>query len=157
MTLDITAPAVVIHLVRPGPDGPEFLLLRRADTLAGIWMSAAGRVEPGEKGWQAAMREAEEETGLIPHTLYTVDVVEHFYNIARDRVVVLAVFLGHVDRAAEVMLNDEHDAYAWLPIDEAIERTEFGGQRQVIRHIRDEYLDRAPSAWLKVDLARSPR
>ena len=156
MTLDLVAPAVAIHLVRPGPDGPEFLLLRRADTLQGIWMSAAGRVEKGEKGWHAAMREAEEETGLVPHTLYTVDTVEQFYNIARDRIVVLAVFLGHVHADAEVRLNDEHDAHEWLSIDDAIERTEFGGQRKVIRHIRDEFLDREPSAWLKVDLSRSP-
>lgn len=153
MSLDLVAPAVVIHLVRPGP---EVLLLRRADTLKGIWMSAAGRVEPGEKGWQAAVREAQEETGLVPHTVYAVDMVEQFYNIARDRVIVLPVFLGLVEEGATVTLNHEHDAFRWLSFDAAIERTEFGGQRRILRYIREEFIERTPSPQLKVDLARSP-
>ena len=152
MSLGIVAPAVVIHLLRPGP---EVLLLRRSDTLEGIWMSAAGRVEPDEKGWQAAMREAREETGLRPHTLYAVDMVEQFYNIARDRVVVLPVFLGLVEAEAPVSLNHEHDAFRWLDIDAAIELTEFGGQRRVLRYIREEFVRRRPSPHLKVDLSRS--
>ena len=155
MTLDITAPAVVIHLVRPGRAGPEFLLLRRADTLKGIWMSAAGRVERGEKAWQAAMREAEEETGLVPHTLYSVDTNEFFYNIPRDRVVVLPIFLGFVDADASVTLNEEHDDFGWFAVDAALEKIEFGGQRRIIRYIRDEYLDRTPSAHLRVAISRS--
>ena len=152
MSLGLTAPAVVIHLVRPGP---QVLLLRRADTLKGIWMSAAGRVEPGEKGWQAAVREVGEETGLTPHTLYSVDMVEQFYNIARDRVVVLPVFLGFVEAGAKVRLNEEHDAFRWLSFDDAIERIEFGGQRRILRYIREEFIDRTPSPHLKVDLTRS--
>lgn len=152
MSLDIASPAVVIHLVRPGP---EFLLLRRADTLKGIWMSAAGRVEPGERAWEAALREAEEETGLVPHTLYSVDTNEFFYNIARDRVIVLPVFLGFVDAGADVQMNDEHDAFRWLSFDQAIERIEFGGQRRVLRYIREEFIDRSPSPHLKVDVTRS--
>jgi dATP pyrophosphohydrolase len=155
MTLDIVAPAVVVHLVRPGANGAEILLLRRADSLAGIWMSAAGRVEQDEKGWQAAVREAEEETGLTPHTLYSVDQVEQFYNIARDRVIVLPVFLGFVDADAEVRLNHEHDAFEWLSFDDAIERIEFGGQRQILRFIRAEFIEREPSPWLCVDLSGS--
>lgn len=153
MSLDLVAPAVVIHLVRPGP---EVLLLRRADTLKGIWMGAAGRVEPGEKGWQTAVREAHEETGLTPHTVYAVDAVEQFYNIPRGHVVVLPVFLGLVDAGAQVILNEEHDAFRWLDFDSAIERIEFPGQRRVLRYIREEYIERAPSPHLRVDLSRSP-
>ena len=153
MSLDLVAPAVVIHLIRPGP---EVLLMRRADTLNGIWMSAAGRVEKGETGWQAAVREAEEENGLVPHTLYSVDIVEQFYNIPRDRVVVLPVFVGLVDADARVRLNDEHDAFRWLGFDAAIERIEFGGQRRILRYIHEEFIERTPSPHLRVDLTRSP-
>ena len=151
MSLDLVAPAVTIHLVRPGP---EVLLLRRADTLKGVWMSAAGRVEPGETGWQAAMREAEEETGLVPHTLYAVDMVEQFYNIPRDRIVVLPAFLGLVAAGSKVRLNDEHDAFRWLDLDTALDRVEFGGQRRMLRYIREEFLDRTPSPHLRVDLSQ---
>lgn len=154
MSLSLIAPAVVIHVVRPGPDGPEILLLRRADTLRGIWMGAAGRVEADETGWQAAVRELREETGLVPRTLYAVDTVEQFYNIPRDRIVVLPVFLALVGAGADVRLNEEHDAFAWLDFDDAIEQIEFGGQRNVLRHIRAEFIDRGPSPHLEVDLSR---
>ncbi len=150
MTLDIAAPAVVIHLVRPSMDGPELLLLRRADTLKGIWMSAAGRVERGEKAWAAALREAQEETGLVPHTLYSVDTNEFFYNIARDRVIVLPVFLGFVAADGDVTLNEEHDDFGWFTFAEAMERIEFGGQRRILTYIQDEFIEREPSAWLRV-------
>lgn len=153
MSPDLVAPAVVIHLVRPGP---EVLLLRRADTLQGIWMSVAGRVEPGEKGWQAAMREAHEETGLTPHTVYSIDMVAQFYNIRRDRVVVLPVFLGLVEAGTLVTLNDEHDAFRWLAFDEAIELTEFPGQRRILRYIHAEFIQREPSRHFRIDLSRSP-
>lgn len=153
MSLDLVAPAVVIHLFRPGP---EVLLLRRCDTLQGIWMSVAGRVESGEEGWQAAVREAQEETGLRPHTVYAVDTVEQFYNILRDRVVVIPVFMGLVDATAQVILNEEHDAFRWLDLDAALDRIEFPGQRRVLRYIREEFIERTPSPHLQVDLSRSP-
>lgn len=50
--------------------GPTVLLTRRSDTLrkhTGQVALPGGRVDPGEKPWQAALREAHEEVGLEPH------------------------------------------------------------------------------------------
>lgn len=45
-----------------GPSG-EMLLIRRADD--GLWAMPGGWVEPGESPAEAAVRETEEETGLV--------------------------------------------------------------------------------------------
>lgn len=51
----VTASAVVV--------GPRGTVLHRHRRL-GIWLQPGGHVDPGEAPWQAARREAEEETGL---------------------------------------------------------------------------------------------
>ena len=43
--------------------GPKGVLLHRHKRL-GIWLQPGGHLEPGESPWDAAMREAQEETGL---------------------------------------------------------------------------------------------
>ncbi len=63
---DLRPAAVAITLVEE-PDGPAFLLTRRATTLrrhAGQWALPGGRVEPGESAGEAARRELAEELGL---------------------------------------------------------------------------------------------
>ncbi len=51
----LTGSAVVV--------GPKGVLLHRHKRL-GIWLQPGGHIEPGETPWEAAKREAEEETGL---------------------------------------------------------------------------------------------
>ena len=49
-------------VVRPGVDGEEVLLVRRADT--GEWTPVAGIVDPGEQPHLTAVREVAEEAGV---------------------------------------------------------------------------------------------
>lgn len=62
--------AAVLILFGEGPDGPDVLLLQRADTLrkhAGQPAFPGGAIDPGDGGPEAAaLREAAEETGLDP-------------------------------------------------------------------------------------------
>ncbi|MBZ5734630.1 NUDIX domain-containing protein [Nocardioides sp. TRM66260-LWL] len=61
-------PAAYVLLLRPGSgDAPEVLLQLRQNTgfMDGHWASAAaGHLEAGETGWDAARREAREELGI---------------------------------------------------------------------------------------------
>ena len=62
-------PAAVLVAVMDRPQGPTVLLTRRADTLArhtGQVALPGGRLEPGERAAEAALREAWEEVGLPP-------------------------------------------------------------------------------------------
>jgi 8-oxo-dGTP pyrophosphatase MutT (NUDIX family) len=70
-------PAATVVLVRDGDDGIEVLMLRRNSKIAfgGMWVFPGGRVDPGDYGddpddvdtasRNAAVREAEEESGLV--------------------------------------------------------------------------------------------
>jgi 8-oxo-dGTP pyrophosphatase MutT (NUDIX family) len=67
----VTAAATVV-LVRDGAAGPECLMLRKTkgQAFGGLWVFPGGRVEPDdgnglEGARKAAVREAEEETGLV--------------------------------------------------------------------------------------------
>ncbi|MDO6728074.1 NUDIX hydrolase [Cognatishimia sp. 1_MG-2023] len=66
--------AVVYH-------GGQFLLVQRGkDPGRGLWGFPGGHVELGETGLEAAVRELQEETGVIadaPRYLTNVDVIAH--------------------------------------------------------------------------------
>ena len=78
--------AVAVLLVRIADGGTvEYLMLKRAEeTLKGEWCHVAGCLEPGEKAWEAALREVREETGLVPVTFYSTDYCEQFYEVKRE-------------------------------------------------------------------------
>lgn len=62
--------SAVLMLFGDGPDGPDVLLTQRASTLrshAGQVSFPGGRLDPGDAGpAEAALREAQEETGVDP-------------------------------------------------------------------------------------------
>lgn len=51
---------------------------------------------------------------------------------------------------ATVTLNAEHSEFKWLTFEDATRMVPFAGQRKVLKHIREEFVDRAPSAWLLI-------
>jgi dATP pyrophosphohydrolase len=50
--------------------GRYLVIRRRTPYLKGTWQMVSGAVEAGETGWAAALREIEEETGLVPERFY---------------------------------------------------------------------------------------
>ncbi|MFL6056138.1 MAG: NUDIX hydrolase [Actinoallomurus sp.] len=75
--------AAVLILFGEGPDGPDLLLLQRADTLrkhAGQPAFPGGGVDPGDGGAVgAALREAAEETGLAPSGVAVLATMPEMY------------------------------------------------------------------------------
>ncbi|OOG67009.1 NUDIX hydrolase [Sinorhizobium sp. A49] len=142
--------AVSVVILRETGGTHEVLLLRRNGSLAGEWCQIAGAIEAGETAWQAALREVEEETGLRPSRFYSADICEQFYEADRDAISLLPVFVGNVPSAATVTLNAEHSEFKWLSFDEAVRMVPFAGQRKVLRHIQQEFVDSEPSAWLLI-------
>ncbi len=142
--------AVSVVLIREVAGCHEVLLLRRTRTLRGEWCQVAGAIEPGETAWQAALREVEEETGLVPHTLYSGDLCEQFYEADRDAISLLPVFVGFVTGDAQVTLNAEHSEHRWLSFEEAVALVPFAGQRHLLRHAQAEFAVRTPHPLLKI-------
>lgn len=115
----------------------EALVLRRGPggRCPGSWETVHGTIETGETPVQTSLREMREETGLTPTKLYNVSRVESFYQHRTDEVVFIAVFAAFVPPNAEPRLSREHDAAAWLPTREAIERFAWPRERRAIRDI----------------------
>jgi ADP-ribose pyrophosphatase YjhB (NUDIX family) len=93
------------------PDGDGRLLLgHRRD--ADVWNLPGGQVERGESPWQAAMREARDETGLEVSVL-RLALVDHCPE--RDE---LVLAFACVIEGGALTLNDEADQLAWFALDE---------------------------------------
>lgn len=143
--------AISLFILKPRDDAFEVLLLRRAGrTLAGEWCQVAGGIENGETAWQAALREAKEETGLCLTDLYSADICEQFYEAGRDAIILTPVFVAFAPADCTVQLNDEHDDFRWLSLDEATTLLPFAGQRATLAHIKTEFVERKPNPQLRI-------
>jgi bis(5'-nucleosidyl)-tetraphosphatase len=119
-------------IFRKTPNGPLYLLLDYGKH----WDYAKGHLEEGETAWQAAVRELREETGIRQ-----VDRVGRFqrdmhyiFRSPKKGLVhkTVTYFLGRT-REENVALSHEHEGYAWLPLDEALERLTFDNAREMLR------------------------
>lgn len=123
--------AVAIVLIDKG----RLLSLRRSmhrEAGAGLWEAFSGRVDPDEEPLDAAYREAREETG-IEVDIDPRPVTSYAATRAGEPMVVIVYRATPKSRAPEVILSDEHDAFAWLTPDEFAERSSIGPLTQAVR------------------------
>lgn len=112
----------------------KFLWIRRPAhaRLAGQWGLPGGKLEKGEDAASAMVREIFEETGLVlkKEDLRPLEVV-----YVRGR----CDFIYHIFECSHgqvpIILSDEHDAYVWLSLEEAITLTLIDGERECIELI----------------------
>jgi dihydroneopterin triphosphate diphosphatase len=101
----------------------NILLLRRAPGRSYAGSVADGRGKDPRKSKlprQAALREFQEETGLHPIAAWALPSPNIFYDWEADRINIAPAFA--VEAAGEPVLNDEHEASEWHPVERAIER-----------------------------------
>jgi dATP pyrophosphohydrolase len=148
-----SAHAVDVYPYRRARGGAaEWLVLRRAPgrSDAGRWRHVGGKVRPGEAAWEAALRELAEETGWRPgaglEAAWALPSVNAFYEWAEDRVVLAPAFAARV--RGEPVLDDEHDAWAWHPAEEAAARLAWPEPARLFR-LADRLVagPGRPAAW----------
>jgi dATP pyrophosphohydrolase len=153
MAVEILCNVASVVALEDKVDQPRMLLLKRArGYLNGEWCHIAGKIEPGEAAWQAALRELQEETGLIPRRFYSADYTEQFYEHERDVVSIVPAFVAYVDAESVARLNDEHSESRWVSFAEAGTLVVFGGQRRLYEEIEREFVLRRPSKWHSIPL-----
>ena len=116
------------------------LLLRRAPgrIYPGIWQPVTGRMEPGERIVDGALREVVEETGIDAtgiEVLYSLDQVNIFHADHLDALQAEAVFAAHLRPGAEAVLSHEHDDQRWVSPSEAREMVVWPAYREAIERI----------------------
>lgn len=111
----------------------EFLLLRRAShaVYAGRWRMVGGKIKSGEAAWEAALREVEEETGSAPADLWSLPSVNAFYEWQDDRINLIPAFAARLE--GDPALDDEHDAFVWLEVEDAAERLRWPEQKRLLQ------------------------
>ncbi len=113
----IAAKAIIIN------DTNEVLLLREAKTNvdgtnAGKYLLPGGRIEMGEKIFDALQREVREETGLSVAVGEPVFVSEWFPVIRGVPNQIVGIFFACKPLTLEIILSAEHDHFVWAdPLD----------------------------------------
>ncbi len=128
---------VDVYPVRMAHAGLDALMLRRAAGVrcAGAWEAVHGRIEAGESPVEAALRELREETGFQPDRFYNLSRVESFYLHLTDEVALIPAFAAIVGPASEPTLSEEHDLFAWLPIDQAAQQAAWPRERRALADV----------------------
>lgn len=118
------------------------LLLERADK-QGFWQSVTGSLEIGETPFQAALREVEEETGIILtpsqlrdwHYQTQYEIYEHWRYRYAEGVIHNTEhwFSALIAQTTSVQLaKNEHVAFEWLPAKDASEKVFSPSNRDII-------------------------
>ena len=149
--LPVRCTMVSILALRGSGARTRMLLVRRASPyLKGLWSYVAGHIEVGETAWQAARRELAEETGLVPLELYATSFCEQFYDASANCIQIVPGFVARIAVDAQVRLNDEHSAVRWVTLARAADELPFGSQRDLIAHVRREFVNRTPQPVLRL-------
>jgi len=123
----------------------ECLLLRRVPADGGFWQPVTGAIEKDEHSREAAIREVEEEAGiLLDDLLHISEEAVHEQEWGDDTMVGRdVVYAFEAPTHIEAILNeDEHDAHDWLTLDAALERLKYDGNKESLRRVHAYVLER---------------
>lgn len=151
---------VEVYLWRQPTPGqpPQFLQIRRArDPLAGTWQPVMGHIRPEETFLQAALREIEEETGYAPGRgllkLWQLEPVNVYFLARQDCLMLSPGFAAQVASTVQPQLNAEHDAFRWIPADQAPPMFLWPGQSAAVQYILAQIIPPGPAEpFLRIPL-----
>ena len=128
----------------------KMLLMKRVK--GGYWCHVAGSIEADETGWQAIVREFEDETKIEAKELYNAQFLEQFYEANVNVIQLIPIFavLCPPDQAVE--LNHEHTEYRWCSLEEAKALAPFPNQHAVYDHIWAYFVDTLANPLYRVDV-----
>ncbi len=148
---------ITVFVVRPDERGisQEFLQLHRVphDYLGDTWQLVRGGVDEGETFAAGALRELREDAGLVPREFYRLGAVESFYTDADDTLWHSVAFCAIVDRSQPITLNDEHDAFRWVPRDQMDANCMWASERALLPDLFRDILDNGPAkSHLRIEI-----
>ncbi len=143
--------SIAAYVCRVDSSHGRYLMVKRSTPyLNDTWQMVSGKIEKGEKAWQAALREIKEETGLVPDRLYSANEVELFYEASQNCINIVPVFVGFIDSPQTVELSSEHSEYKWATREEAETLLTFTRQKKTIAIIEATFVHQKPLEFLKI-------
>lgn len=99
-----------------------------------LWSLPKGHIEAGETAEEAAVREVEEETGIIGRVVAPLGTID-FWFVAEDRRVHKTVHHFLLQALGGELCDDDVEVaeVAWVPLDELEERLAYADERRLIR------------------------
>jgi 8-oxo-dGTP diphosphatase len=112
--------------------GDEVLLIRRGTPpRLGEWSLPGGRIQPGERAADAALRELREETGIEARLTRLIDVVDGVFPEAGLHYVLIDYAADWL--AGEPVAGDDADEAAFMAVEAALQAVTWAETRRVIR------------------------
>jgi dihydroneopterin triphosphate diphosphatase len=143
--------SISAYIARVEDGEGRYLLLRRLSKyLEGTWQQISGLVQTDETGWQAALREIREETGIVPSRFYSANETEVFYERRQNCINVVPVFVGFVEGDVDVVLSAEHSEYRWVTARDAHEFLTFHQQVATVKHLEEVFVRNTPPEFLRI-------
>lgn len=105
-----------------------------------------GHIERGENSQQTAEREIREETGLQVKCIKKLGDVKYVYRFKGKTIFKCVSFYvfhyedGEIDTISEAM-RVEVDVARWIPLEEAVARLSYPGERDMAGRVLDELLE----------------
>lgn len=132
------------HICRIRNEQLEFLALKRSanEVYPNLWQMVSGRMNEGEKAFEAAAREIFEEIKIKANELWVVPNVNSFYSAKDDSISLIPVFLAIVEAERQVILSEEHSDYKWISFDEICNLLAWQGQIESVRIIKQYLTDK---------------
>ena len=122
-----------ILILRNVSDTPEILLLKSAEGCC--WGPPKGHLEGSENGFDAAIRETYEETGI---TFDEIDMIDGFqelisYQSRSRRFKTVVFYLAKlVNAEVKINLSSEHNDYVWTNLSDALGLVQMEPVREVL-------------------------
>jgi ADP-ribose pyrophosphatase YjhB (NUDIX family) len=109
-----------------------------------LWSLPKGHIEAGETPEQAAVREVEEETGIIGRVVAPLGTID-FWFVAEDRRVHKTVHHFLLRALGGELCDDDVEVaeVAWVPLAELESRLAYADERRLIRRATELLLDSA--------------
>ena len=129
MTLSFASPVPAVGIVCLR--GDAVLLIRRGKApRMGEWSLPGGRIEPGERAVDAALRELAEETGVTARITALIDVVDGIFAEAGLHYVLIDYAAEWV--SGEPVAGDDALEARFVPLDQVDELIEWSETRRII-------------------------
>jgi 8-oxo-dGTP pyrophosphatase MutT (NUDIX family) len=108
----------------------------------GLWALPKGRIDPGERGEETALREVAEETGARGRSLGKLGDVRYTFTWEGERIFkVVSFFLVRYEggRLGDLPPEFRHEVaeVRWLPLEDAPRLLAYGGERQMAQRAKD--------------------